>query len=59
MIRDGDIISIDCGAIIEGYHGDAAITVGVGEIAPELQELVRVTRSRCGTAWPPPGSAAG
>jgi methionyl aminopeptidase len=43
LIREGDIVSIDCGAIVEGYHGDAAITVGVGEIAPEAQELLRVT----------------
>jgi methionyl aminopeptidase len=43
VIRDGDIVSIDCGAIIEGYHGDAAITVGVGEISTEKAELLRVT----------------
>src|SRR5436309_9423538 len=34
-LEEGDIISIDCGAIIEGYHGDAAWTHAVGEIAPE------------------------
>ncbi|HEX6920046.1 MAG TPA: type I methionyl aminopeptidase [Actinomycetes bacterium] len=39
---EGDIISIDCGAIVDGYHGDAAITVPVGEVAPELTELMRV-----------------
>jgi methionyl aminopeptidase len=43
VLRDGDVVSIDFGAIIEGYHGDAAITVGVGDIAPELEELLRVT----------------
>src|SRR3981081_714564 len=32
VLRDGDIISIDCGAIVDGWHGDAALTVGVGEI---------------------------
>ena len=42
VLRSGDIVSIDCGAIVEGYHGDAAITVPVGEIAPELTELLRV-----------------
>src|SRR6266436_4411573 len=31
VLHDGDILSIDCGAIIEGWHGDAAITVPVGE----------------------------
>ena len=39
---EGDIISIDCGAIVDGYHGDAAITVPVGEVAPDLTELMRV-----------------
>jgi methionyl aminopeptidase len=43
VIRDGDVISIDCGAIVEGYHGDAAVTVAVGTIRPELTELLRVT----------------
>ncbi|MEQ7009494.1 type I methionyl aminopeptidase [Actinopolymorpha sp. B17G11] len=42
VLRDGDLVSIDCGAIVEGWHGDAAITVGVGEISAELQELARV-----------------
>ena len=41
-LREGDIISIDCGAILEGWHGDAAITVPVGEVAPEQAELLRV-----------------
>jgi methionyl aminopeptidase len=43
VIADGDVVSIDCGAIVEGYHGDAAITVAVGEVAPEKLELLRVT----------------
>jgi methionyl aminopeptidase len=43
VIREGDVVSIDCGAIVEGYHGDAAVTVPVGEVAPELLELLRVT----------------
>ena len=30
-LRDGDIISIDCGAIVDGWHGDAAFTAGVGD----------------------------
>jgi methionyl aminopeptidase len=42
VLRDGDLVSIDCGAIVEGWHGDAAITVGVGEISAELEELARV-----------------
>ncbi|WP_055556110.1 type I methionyl aminopeptidase [Streptomyces sp. NBRC 110028] len=44
VLRSGDIISIDAGAIIDGWHGDAALTVFVGEgHAPELHELSRVT----------------
>ncbi|MDQ1695701.1 MAG: methionyl aminopeptidase [Frankiaceae bacterium] len=43
VIRDGDVVSIDCGAIVDGYHGDAAVTVPVGTVRPELLELLRVT----------------
>ena len=43
VLEEGDIISIDCGAIIEGYHGDAAYTAGVGEITAEAQRLIDVT----------------
>jgi methionyl aminopeptidase len=42
-LRAGDVISIDCGAIVDGWHGDSAITVPVGEVEPELHELMRVT----------------
>jgi methionyl aminopeptidase len=42
-LEDGDILSVDCGAIVQGYHGDAAYTVGVGEIGPEAEKLLRVT----------------
>ena len=43
VLRDGDIVSIDCGAIVDGWHGDAAITVPVGEVADDVVELMRVT----------------
>ena len=43
VLLEGDIISVDCGAIIEGYHGDAAYTAGVGEIDAESQRLLDVT----------------
>jgi methionyl aminopeptidase len=39
-LRDGDIISIDCGAIVRGWHGDAAVTVGVGTISAEHAALL-------------------
>jgi methionyl aminopeptidase len=42
-LKDGDIISVDCGAIIEGYHGDAAYTAGVGDVSPAAQKLMDVT----------------
>ncbi len=44
VIKEGDIVSIDVGACIDGYHGDSAYTVGVGEIAPETKQLLEVTQ---------------
>lgn len=43
VLDEGDIISIDCGAIVQGYHGDAAFTMGVGTISDEAEKLLRVT----------------
>jgi methionyl aminopeptidase len=43
VLADGDVISIDCGAIVDGWHGDAAITVAVGEVPARVTELMRVT----------------
>jgi methionyl aminopeptidase len=40
VLRDGDLISIDCGAIVDGWHGDAAVTVGVGAITDEHAKLI-------------------
>jgi methionyl aminopeptidase len=42
-LKEGDILSIDCGAIIEGYHGDAAFTMAIGEVGAEADKLIRVT----------------
>jgi methionyl aminopeptidase len=39
-LRAGDVLSIDCGAIVEGWHADAALTVGVGTISDELRRLI-------------------
>lgn len=45
VLRAGDIVSIDTGVVLDGYYGDAAITVPVGdEISPELEKLLDVTR---------------
>jgi methionyl aminopeptidase len=42
VLAEGDLISIDCGAIVEGWHGDSAITMPVGEVDPALPALVGV-----------------
>src|SRR5713226_5773301 len=43
-LKEGDIVSIDCGVVLEGYYGDAAITVPVSEsVKPELRKLLTVT----------------
>src|SRR3954462_7899188 len=43
VLGDGELISIDCGAILGGWHGDSAITVAVGDVDPELLRLSEVT----------------
>ena len=48
VLQNGDAISIDCGAIADGWHGDAAITVAVGDTRPDVLELMRVTE---GSLW--------
>jgi methionyl aminopeptidase len=48
VLAEGDVISIDCGAIVDGWHGDAAITVAVGETRPEVRRLMEVTE---GSMW--------
>lgn len=42
-LKEGDIVSIDCGTVYEGFVGDSAVSVGVGEISPEAQKLLDVT----------------
>ncbi|PYV79608.1 MAG: type I methionyl aminopeptidase [Acidobacteria bacterium] len=44
VLKAGDIVSIDCGVVLDGYYGDAAITVAVGDsVSPERQKLMEVT----------------
>lgn len=43
-LRSGDIVSVDCGTVFEGYVGDSAFTMAVGEISPEVRRLLTVTR---------------
>ncbi len=46
VLKAGDIVSVDCGVVLDGYYGDAAITVPVGSgVAPELQKLLDVTEA--------------
>jgi len=42
-LKEGDIISVDCGAVIEGYVGDASFTAGIGELSPTARKLLEVT----------------
>ena len=42
-LKEGDILSVDAGAIFDGWHADAAITFGIGEISPEATQLIEVT----------------
>ncbi|MBN1116247.1 MAG: type I methionyl aminopeptidase [Bacteroidales bacterium] len=44
VIKEGDIVSIDCGVLKNGYYGDTAYTFNVGEVKPEVQKLLQVTR---------------
>lgn len=44
VIQEGDLVSLDVGAIVEGFHGDAAVSVGVGKVSPAVTGLVDVTR---------------
>jgi methionyl aminopeptidase len=45
VLEDGDIISVDCGAYINGFHGDSAYTFCVGDVKPEIVELLRTTKA--------------
>lgn len=44
ILKEGDVVSIDCGAVINGFFGDSAYTFGVGEISEEKKSLLRVTK---------------
>lgn len=43
VLEEGDIVAIDCGAVVDGWHGDAAFSMGVGSISPEAARLIEVT----------------
>ena len=42
-VREGDIVSLDMGAVMEGFYGDAALTVAAGEVSPRARRLMEVT----------------
>jgi methionyl aminopeptidase len=42
-LKEGDVISIDCGAVVQGYHGDGAFTAPVGQVSEEASRLLKVT----------------
>ena len=44
VLREGDIVSVDCGVCVEGLHGDSAVTIAVGEVSDEVERLMSVTR---------------
>lgn len=44
VLKEGDIVSVDCGALLDGYYGDSAYTFAVGEISDEKKRLLRVTK---------------
>lgn len=60
-LKEGDIVSIDCGAVVEGYFGDSAITVGVGDLSPVAARLLAVTEQAlyAGIAMMRPGRRTG
>jgi len=61
LLREGDIVSLDFGAIYDDFQGDAAITVGVGKITPEAKQLIETTKGslEAGIAAARPGATLG
>lgn len=44
VLREGDVVSVDCGTVMKGFYGDSAYTFAVGEVAPEVGQLLNVTK---------------
>ncbi len=57
VLKEGDIVGLDFGVSVEGYHGDSAVTIPVGRVRPEIQKLLNVTQDslNCGIAEMQPG----
>lgn len=45
VFKDGDVVSVDCGTFLNGFHGDAAYTFALGEVSEEVMELLRITNA--------------
>jgi methionyl aminopeptidase len=60
-IKDGDIVSLDLGCVVDGFFGDSARTIGVGQVSPEAERLIRVTEEslHAGIASCHPGKRVG
>jgi len=61
VLKEGDVVSLDFGAVVGGFHSDSAVTVGVGKVSPEAQRLMDVTRDSllAGIAQVQPGNRIG
>jgi methionyl aminopeptidase len=61
VLKEGDIVSVDCGVVVDGYYGDAAITVPVGAIDSKAAKLLKVTEEslKAGIAAVRPGATLG
>jgi methionyl aminopeptidase len=61
VLREGDVVSLDCGTVYQGYYADSAITVGVGEISDIARRLLTVTEQalQAGIAFMRPGNRTG
>jgi methionyl aminopeptidase len=57
-LKEGDLIKLDCGAIVEGYHGDSAVTLPVGEVSEDALKLIETTERslQAGIAEAKPGN---
>ena len=60
-IREGDLVKIDCGAIVDGFHGDSAVTLIVGEVPTDVAKLVETTERalQAAIAEAKPGNRSG
>lgn len=47
VLKDGDIISIDCGTLLDGYNGDSCYTFPVGEVSDDVSKLLQATKKSC------------